>query len=799
MRSLTALLLLALALATGLFAETAAQTPAAPAAELPKTENHYAPEAVPEAATRTATRLTAIRESIEKSKASDEGKAKLSEFLKTLRKVRESAEREKSEESTLRELRTWHETILQHRRELEKVNERLKKRIEEYGAILQRLQEMRTRWQATLEAAKERQAPKAIVERAAETLKSVDGLLEATKKRYDETLTALDTLAGERQRYDLLASRMEERLAQRSTELFTLDHAPLWSDVARRGLHPLRYFEGLVSAGRTILRQSVEFYRVNLGAFYAHMVTTLLAGLLLLYLYLRQRRGQLKAKPRRFHDEALLFIRHPAAATVLLAVLMAPLFYPERPQAVGQFNALVALAALLWIIHGLILPRVRPYVYLLSLLFLWSSLQAHIGGLETDVRFAWFLMSLLLLAASLAMLRPGGPLRSEKYDTEIRFFVRLAPLVPLVAFVALVADLLGAVNLSTRLIQALITSLLLFMLFLAVARIFRGLVAIFVQRRAALSGHMLQEAKRIESYLVFTIDLFFMGYWTYLVLKQFNLLYFVENWWQAFTALSWKVGEVSVSVGAVVDFLFVLVLTWFLTRFVTILLDLELFSRYRFPRGVPAAIQMIVRYLIITVGVIFGLTALGVRLTDLSILAGALGVGIGFGLRNIMANFVSGLLLIFERPVQQGDVVEVGGVYGDIQKIGVRATTIKTYDGSEVIVPNADFITKEVTNWTLSSKSRRVKMQFKVAFGNDPRKVIEIIREVVASNPAIRKEPAPKILFEGYGDYYLEFTVYFWVDEKILDVKSETGLAIYEALTDAGVEMPVPFYKLSER
>ena len=798
MRSLI-LFLVTVALGMGLFAETAMERPAEPATENPKTQNHYKPEAVPEAATQTATRLAAIRESVEKIRSNAEERARRTEFLNILRKVRESAEKEKPEESTLRELRTWHETILQHRRELEKINEQLKKRIDEYGAILQQLQTMRTQWIATLKAAKEQKAPLAIVERATETLHAVNGLLETTKKRYNETLTALDALAGEMQRYDLLASEMEERLAQRSTELFTLDHAPLWSDIAHHSLHPLQYFEGLVSAARTIFRQSVEFYRANLGAFYAHLVSTLLAALFLLYLRVRQRHGHLKAVPRRFHEEALLFIRHPGAAALLLGVLMAPIFYAERPQAVGQLNALVALAALLWIVRSLILPQIRPYIYLLSLLFLWASLQVHIGGLETEVRIAWFAMALLLLVASLAMLRPGGPLEREKYDAEIRFFVRLAPLVPLVAFVSIVADLLGAVNLSTRLINALVTSLLLFMLFLVIARIFRGLVAIFVQRRAALSGHMLQEAKRIEAYLVFLIDLFFMGYWTYLVLKQFNLLYYVENWWQAFTALSWKVGEVSVSVGAVVDFLFVLGLTWFLTRFVTILLDLELFSRYRFPRGVPAAIQIIVRYLIITVGVIFGLTALGVRLTDLSILAGALGVGIGFGLRNIMANFVSGLLLIFERPVQQGDVVEVGGVYGDIQKIGVRATTIKTYDGSEVIVPNADFITKEVTNWTLSSKSRRVKMQFKVAFGNDPRRVIEIIRGVVESNPAIRKEPAPKILFEGYGDYYLEFTVYFWVDEKILDVKSETGLAIYEALTNNGVEMPVPFYKLSER
>lgn len=127
-----------------------------------------------------------------------------------------------------------------------------------------------------------------------------------------------------------------------------------------------------------------------------------------------------------------------------------------------------------------------------------------------------------------------------------------------------------------------------------------------------------------------------------------------------------------------------------------------------------------------------------------------------------------------------------------MQRIGVRATTIKTYDGSEVIVPNADFITKEVTNWTLSSKLRRVKMAYKVAFGNNPRDVIAIIHNVIATHPDIKSDPAPKVLFEGYGDYYLEFMVYFWVEERLLDIKSETAIAIYEALSAAGVSMPVP-------
>ncbi len=361
-------------------------------------------------------------------------------------------------------------------------------------------------------------------------------------------------------------------------------------------------------------------------------------------------------------------------------------------------------------------------------------------------------------------------------------------------FASIFANLLGAYNLAHRLTFSALVSLILFIAFTIIALVFNGLIVMLVRRRARNSSLLIDAyAEQIERQLKVLVNAALLLYWLYLVVKSFGVMNVIVEWFRRFLDLSWDIGNLHFSMAAIFNFLFILTITFFLTRFVRILLDLELFSRYRFPRGVPAAIQMILRYTILTVGVIVALHALGIELSDLSLLAGALGVGIGFGLRNIMANFISGIIMVFERPVQEGDVVQVDGTFGDVQKIGVRATTIKTYDGSEVIVPNADFVTKEVTNWTLSSKHRRVKMTYKVAFGNDPMKVIEIIRATIDRHPDVKRDPAPKVLFDGYGDYYLEFTVYFWVDERLLEIKSETAIAIYEALQEEGISMPVPF------
>ena len=762
------------------------------------TAQHYAPEKIPEAATETAKTLAEMEKRLEVPQDVLEIESSLPDFVKSIRQVREDITRRDLTKQNVKQLRTWHEELMRYQRQLESYAERLNHQIELYNTMLKSLQQMVERWTATEKDAKDQNAPEAIMQRARETMQQIGKMQKRVKKAYDKTLTYIDMISGEKQQFDALTTELEAALAKRGMELLTLDHAPIFKTIRKEGINPSKYLSESIKSIRYIWEQSRLFYLTNIAGFYAHMGTTALLGILLLFLYLRHKQGKLFLVNDEKVRSSVFFIEHPVAATILLSVLIVPLFYPERPVSVGYFNGIVALGALLVIIRNIVKPVMRRYIYLLAALFILDTVQIHIVEAESEGRIVWLLMALVMLAASIRMMRRNGPLYNKEYDREIRFFIRFAPIIPLILIISVGANVVGAVNLSVKLLASLIISLFLFMIFLIVARIFRGLIIMFVRRRSIESKHLLQEyAYQIQNYLTFIVNIFLMLYWLYLVLKQFDLLYYVENWWQTLMAVSWKVGEVVISVGSIVDFILVLIVTWFLTRFITIILDLELFSRYEFPRGVPAAIQMIIRYLIITVGVVFALTVLGIKLTDLSLIAGALGVGIGFGLRNIMANFVSGLLLIFERPVQQGDVVEVGGVFGDVQNIGVRATTIKTYDGSEVIVPNADFITKEVINWTLSSKSRRVKMQYKVAFGNDPRQVIEIIRSAIEKHPGIRKEPAPKVLFDGYGDYYLEFTVYFWVDEKLLDIKSETAINIYEALSEAGIEMPVPFSRIT--
>jgi small-conductance mechanosensitive channel len=174
-------------------------------------------------------------------------------------------------------------------------------------------------------------------------------------------------------------------------------------------------------------------------------------------------------------------------------------------------------------------------------------------------------------------------------------------------------------------------------------------------------------------------------------------------------------------------------------------------------------------------------------------MAGALGLGIGFGLQTIISNFVSGLILIFERPILPGDSVQVDQLFGTVSKIGTRASVISTYDGAEVIVPNNNLISNDLINWTLSNSVKRIEIKIGTAYGSDPNEVLKIIKDAASSNEFVLPEPQPMALFDAFGDSSLDFLLRFWVNfENGLQAKSDVSIAIYNGLAAANIEIPFP-------
>jgi small-conductance mechanosensitive channel len=211
-------------------------------------------------------------------------------------------------------------------------------------------------------------------------------------------------------------------------------------------------------------------------------------------------------------------------------------------------------------------------------------------------------------------------------------------------------------------------------------------------------------------------------------------------------------------------------------------------------RGAQEAIAVIVQYTLIFIGTLVLLQIWGLDLSSLTILASALSIGLGIGLQNIAKNFGSGLILVFERPIQVGDFIEVGDLNGTVERIGARSTEIRTLDRVSIIVPNSRFLDSEVINWSHGNPISRLHLPLGVAYGSDPQQVRTVLIEAASAHPKVLASPAPSLLFKGFGDSSLDFELLIWTAEpdKQFLLKSDLYFLIYEVLNQNQIEIPFP-------
>jgi small-conductance mechanosensitive channel len=257
---------------------------------------------------------------------------------------------------------------------------------------------------------------------------------------------------------------------------------------------------------------------------------------------------------------------------------------------------------------------------------------------------------------------------------------------------------------------------------------------------------------------------------------------------------SFEFGEISLSLGHVLVFVFAVLIAFWAAKTVRFLLQEEVLGRMSLPRGVGNSVASLTYYVMLLLGVVVALSAAGFKVSQLAFVFGALGVGIGFGLQNVVNNFVSGLILMFERPIQPGDVIEITGTSGRVREIGMRATTIKTFEGADVVVPNGTLLSEKLTNWTLLDRNRRLDVNLGVAYGSDPPSIVKLLQEATRATPGVAKEPAPTVLFMGFGASSLDFAVRAWTYDydNWVGIRSELVTRMHAALTAAGVEIPFP-------
>ena len=254
-----------------------------------------------------------------------------------------------------------------------------------------------------------------------------------------------------------------------------------------------------------------------------------------------------------------------------------------------------------------------------------------------------------------------------------------------------------------------------------------------------------------------------------------------------------RLGDEVVTAASLIAFVAILLVAMLISQILQRTLQ-RAATRRGLDEGIQYALSRLLNYFVLAVGTLVALENLGISITALAGLGAILAVGIGFGLQNIAQNFVSGLILLLERPVKKGDFVEVGDIQGTVREIHARATVITTLNNVDVLVPNGQFITERVVNQTFANRLIRMRVDVGVAYGSDTALVVSIMERVARDHPAVIPDPAPKVWFTNFGESSLDFTLLVWISEPLLQwqVASDLRFAIDAGFRAAGVEIPFP-------
>lgn len=278
-------------------------------------------------------------------------------------------------------------------------------------------------------------------------------------------------------------------------------------------------------------------------------------------------------------------------------------------------------------------------------------------------------------------------------------------------------------------------------------------------------------------------------------MNSLNFTQIIEKINTVFTHTLFTIGKSDFSLALIITVIIALFALFFISSKIEKLIVKVVNAKSKGNIGTSKAVGTITRYIILIIGLLIIFQSLGINMSTLNVLFGALGVGIGFGLQNIVNNFISGLIILFERPIKVGDRIEVGEINGDVMEISARATTINTNDNITIIVPNSEFISSRVINWSHSDRNVRFRIPVGVSYRENPEKVRSVLMEVADAHPGVLRKPETLVLFDEYGESSINFYLVVWTTDYINRpriLKSELYYEIFKRFKEVGIEIPFP-------
>lgn len=577
--------------------------------------------------------------------------------------------------------------------------------------------------------------------------------------------------------------------------LFSLDSLPLW-----QALHvpdDQQADADSVVPGLDIEVRFADAYSA-VNTIKVHTMQALLVLLLLVLLWLA-RQQRLAPHVSRDEDSQRVGAR-PLSAWLLLAVMAVQVFESDAPMMALEVLTLLAVVPALRMLPQRAHDLLGSWPLMAAGLYLADRLGALLWGGEDFYRVFQLGLTVVALLLTLWLLRQMLR-RAERTAGWARSMVRgFVWLGGGLLLASLLANLAGAVLLTQTLTSGVIDSGYIGLLLYASMTVVNALLRMLMELPAVQRVWLFRRhGQALLSWLRRAFLLAAAVSWLLYSMDRFRVLLPVQAFVSQVLGYDVEVGELSISLGDVLVFALSVLITIAAARATKLILREQLQGHSRLPRGVGNSIASLTYYALLLLGFLLALSAAGFKVSQLTLLFGALGVGIGFGLQGLVSNFVSGLVLMFERPIQPGDVIEINGASGSVREIGLRATKIRTFDGADIVVPNGTLVANNLTNWTLQDRNRRIEVPIGVAYGSDPAQVIELLASVARAVPGVAAEPAPVVLLQEYGDSSLNFSVRAWAQDydRWTTTRSELMVSMLQALAASNISIPYNQYDLN--
>ena len=657
---------------------------------------------------------------------------------------------------------------------------------------LKQLAELQKTWTNTRASAEKSKAPEPILQQIAATLTAIAAAQAKLQTERAAILNLQIRVARELTKCGTVLTQIGQHQQKAVAGIFVPDSEPIWrTELWSKAIDAVP--EHVKKVGLANWSEIVRYIRAPREGAALHAAAFIV--LALLFAAARRKLDGWNKSGAPIPSELAVFERPYGAALAIVAVYATWPFF-ELLTAVRQLLYIVALVPLIRLVQPVVSSAVASGINALALLFAIETLRQAFGGIRFIGQAILVAETFAVIAALILLRGEYRRVMAERAESSLLILLKLGRylLIILLTF-SLLAGAAGYLRLARLLTPGILVGGILALVAVAFLRVGAGVVALAfrvwpLRLLQLVEHHGELLTRRIYRFLVWgSIFGWAARYLIYLGLLD-------PTWGFVESVLTAKIerGTISITPGNILEFFLTVWLSYLLSRFLRFALQEDFYPRIDLAPGLSYAISSLLNYIILALGFVAALALLGVDFSKVSVLAGALGVGIGFGLQSIVSNFVSGLILLFERPIHVGDMVAVGELQGTVRRIGIRASVIQTLAGADLVVPNSELVTETVTNWTLSDRLRRVDLPVRVNEGADPNKVIELLEQVARARPEVLSEPAPLALLIGYDDSSINFELRAWTKEfhNWERVRSDLSVAVFDAVKAAGMSFPFP-------